>query len=128
MSLQDQLAADLATICADPHGAAIAATYTPQGGGPGMPVRIVFERTGAMEADGSDGKTMVGSALAYIPVATVPVVHLFDKLAVPAVGTPDWEVWSIANIREQNAALHVVDLAYLERTRLVGAEDERKRK
>ena len=128
MSLHDQLREDLGHIMADPHGAAIAATYTPLAGGPGTPVRIVFERTGAMENDASDGKTLVGSAVAYLPVAQVPVVHLFDKLAVPAVGSPDWEVWSIANIREQNAALHVVDLAYLERTRLVGAEDERKRK
>lgn len=127
MSLFDQLSADLTSIAADTSGPAIEATYTPKAGGPGVALKLVFERGAAMERDASDGKTMVGEAIAHIPVARVPVVRLFDVLTVQAVGTPDLEQWGVERILEQNAALTVVNLQFIKRTRLVTQTEERKR-
>ena len=129
MSLHDQLAADLATICADSNGPAVAATYLPKAGGNGIPLRLLFERGASGERDGSDGKTQVGEATAHIPVAVVPVVKLFDVLTVTAIGVArEWEQWSVEQIIEQNAAMTVCNMVFLKRTRLVASEDERSRK
>lgn len=118
MTLREQMAADLALIHADPHGAAEPATYQPAAGGSAISTRITLTRTGEAEEEQSDGIWLVKTAQAYVLVADVAVSAIGDTFTIGS------ETWTVQDIFTANSALREVRVTQQVRKRLSGGGAE----